>query len=204
MTRPLGPLVLLAALSAAPALAATPLDGWGAYKFGISPDQARAVPGQTFGPYSPKNLLNENKGAMGAKKPSQLFGQGWALNLFFDANAKMNALSLENEKKTSLEDCQAGFLAVLGQMEKSYGGFAAVNPERARKDSDTPPTALEWKSQGASRYQLATLTLDDEYAYAWKARKTAGGNYVELSATWSSRPKDPAAPCVTDINYSGK
>lgn len=203
MPRSLMPVAVITGMLVVPALAAVPLDGWGAYKFGMSPDAARAVPGQTFGLYSPKNLLNENKGAMGARKPSMLYGFAWAFNLFF-ADDKMNALSLENEKRASLADCEKTFLSVLGQSEKTYGAFAPVNPERMRNESDTPPTSLEWKTQGASRYQLATLTLDDEYAYAWKARKSQGGNYVELTATWSGPPKAPSAPCVTDINFSGK
>ncbi len=29
-----------------------PLDGWNGYKFGLSPNAARAVPGVSFGPYS--------------------------------------------------------------------------------------------------------------------------------------------------------
>ena len=67
-------LLLIAALAiATPALGAQALDGWGGYKFGMSPDAARAVPGQVFGPYSAKNLWNENKGAMGAKKDSMLY-----------------------------------------------------------------------------------------------------------------------------------
>ena len=203
MSRSVAPFVLIAGLVIGPALAATPLDGWNGYKFGMSPDAARAVPGQTFGLYSPKNFLGENKGAMGAKKNSIVYGLPWTLNLFF-ADDKMNALSLENEKKSSLADCEKTFLTVLDALGKSYGGLAPVNPERARKDSDTPPTSLEWKTEGQSRYQLATVTLDDEYAYAWKARKNQGGNYVELATTWSAAPKTTSAPCVTDINFSGK
>jgi hypothetical protein len=180
------------------------LDGWNGYKFGMSPDAARAVPGQTFGPYSSKNLMNENKGAMAAKKESPLYGLSWALNLFFDSNGKMNALSLENEKKSSRDACEKTFLNVLAQLEKSYGGLSPVNPERKRKETDTPPTSLEYRLQGASRYQFATVALDDEYAFVWQARKSVGGNYVDLTATWSGKPEGPEAPCIADINYSGK
>jgi hypothetical protein len=194
---------IVTALLATPALCAQALDGWGAYKFGMSPDAARAVPGMTFGPYSPKNIWNENKGAMGAKKQPTLYGQPYAFNLFFDANEKLNEITLENEKKSSQADCGKAFLTLLAQLEKPYGSFSAVNPQRKRNDSDTPPTSLEWRAQGASHYEFAAVSFVDEYAFVWKARKTMGANYVDLSAAWSAGATDPSAPCITAIDYSG-
>jgi hypothetical protein len=195
---------IFTALLAAPALAAQTLDGWGAYKFGMSPDAARAVPGMPFGPYAAKNLWNENKGAMGAQKKATLYAQPFALNLFFDSREKLNAISLENEKTSSQAACEKTFLGFLGHMEKSYGGFLAVNPERKRNDSDTPPTSLEWRAQGASHYQFVAVSFVGEYAFVWKARKVIGGNYVDLSSTWSAGPNDPSAPCITGIDYHGR
>ena len=197
-------LPVCAGLLATPVLAATALDGWGGYKFGISPDAARAVPGQSFGPYSAKNIWNENKGSMGAKTQPVINGVAYAFDLFFDDASKLNGISLENETQSSLGDCGSGFLLLMAQQEKTYGGFNPVDPERKRDESQTPPTSLEWKSQGASRYELATITLPDEYAYAWKARKGDGYHYVEVYATWSSKPDDPAAPCVSGIRFGIK
>jgi len=185
-------------------LAATALDGWGGYKFGMSPDAARAIKGQSFGPYSAKNIWNENKGAMGATTRPAINGVAYDFNLFFDDVSKLNGISLENEKQSSLGDCGGGFLTLLAQQEKNYGGFNPVDPERKRDETQTPPTSLEWKSQGGSRYELATVTLPDEYAYAWKARKGDGYHYVEVYATWSSKPDDPAAPCVSGIRFGIK
>ncbi len=207
MPRLLFPVAMLAALGGR-VLAAEPLNGWGGYKFGMSPDQARAVPGQVFGPYAPRNLWNENKGAMGAKKESRLYGQSWALNLFFDAYSKLNGISLEYEKKTtSRAACEQDFLSMLGELEKTYGALSAVNPQRKWVASDTPPTQLEWRAQGASHYQFAAVSFADEYGFAWKARKTGGNqgaNYVELATTWSGKPEDKANPCVVNISFQGK
>jgi hypothetical protein len=204
MLRAFWVLPVCAGFLATPVLAATALDGWGAYKFGMSPDAARAIQGQTFGPYSAKNIWNENKGAMGAKTQPVINGVHYAFNLFFDDVSKLNGISLENEKNSSLGNCGGAFLTLLAQQEKSYGGFNPVDPERKRDESQTPPTSVEWKSQDSSRYELATVTLADEYAYAWKARKGDGVHYVEIHATWSSKPDDPAAPCVSGITYGFK
>ena len=197
-------LTVCAGFLATPVLAATALDGWGGYKFGMTPDAARAVKGQTFGSYSAKNIWNENKGAMGAKTHPVINGVTYDFNLYFDDASKLNGISLENEKKSSLGDCGGTFLTLLTQQEKVYGGFNPVDAERKRDTSQSPPTSLEWKAQGASRYELATITLADEYAYAWKARKGDGYHYVEVYATWSSKPDDPAAPCVSGIRYGIK
>ncbi len=194
----------IALLGTLPVLAATPLDGWNGYKFGLSPDAARAVPGMVFGPYSAKNLMNEDKGAMAAKKDVSLYGFAWTLDLFFNAGQKLDAINLENERKFSRQDCEKNFLTVLTQLEKSYGALTAVNPERKRNDADTPPTSLEWRMWGASRYQFATVALADEYAFVWQARKSVGGNTVDVTATWSGKLDSPAEPCIADINYSGK
>jgi hypothetical protein len=194
----------LCCFAAIPAGGAETLDGWNAYKFGMSPDAARAVPGQTFGPYSPKNLMNENRGAMSAKKPVSLFALPWTLDLFFNASEKLDEITLENEKKSSRNDCEKTFLTGLAQLEKSYGGFSTVNPQRNRNDADTPPTALEWRAQGASHYQFATVALAEEYAFVWKARRNSGGNTVDLTASWSGKPDEKSAPCVTNMDYKGK
>jgi hypothetical protein len=204
MPRPFWLLPIAAVLLASPVLAAAALDGWGGYKFGMSPDAARTVPGQSFGPYSAKNIWNENKGSMGAKTQPVIDGVPYAFNLFFNDTSKLNGISLEHEKKSSLGDCGGGFLTLLAQQEKIYGTFNPVNPERKRDASQTPPTSLEWKNQGSSRYELATLTLADEYAYAWKARKGDGYHYVEVYATWASKPDDKAAPCVSGITFGIK
>jgi hypothetical protein len=192
-------------MAATPVLAAAPLDGWGAYKFGMSPDEARAVPGHSFKSYAAKNLWNENKGAMGATTHPRINGVNYDFNLYFDANSKLNGIALENEKKNvTLSDCGNAFLALLDQQEKTYGAFSPVSPERKRDTADKIPSSVEWKQQGGSRYELATLTLADEYAYAWKARKSAGANFVEVRATWSSHPDAKTAACLTGIHFAGK
>jgi hypothetical protein len=182
------------------------IEGWGGYKFGMTPDQARAVPGQKFGAYSPKNIWGESKGAMGATTHPVINGVSYDFNLYFDgATGRLNGGNLANEKTNALSECNQVFLTLLEQQAKAYGGgFNPVNPQRKRLESDTPPMSLEWKQEGGSRYELATLTYADEYAYAWKARKGDGVHYVEVYATWSAHPDVKTSPCVSGISFAFK
>ena len=186
-----------------PALAAQPIDGWNGYKFGMSPDAARAVPGATFGPYSSKNLMTENVGAMASKKVP-LNGRDYTLDLYFDASQKLDRAFLQNQINGSQPDCEKRFLDLVGLLEKTYGTFLAVNPQRARSEADKPPVSLVWKKAGASSYQLSTVFLDGETASAWKSRNLQGKNYMDISATWSGKPQDTRNACVTSLDFNGK
>jgi hypothetical protein len=193
-----------ALLLATPALATAPIDGWNSYKFGMSPGAARAVPGVAFGPYSPKNMMDENVGTMAAKGTVLVNGRGYSLDLYFDASQKLNRAYLENQLKALRPDCERRFLDLVTVMEKNYGRFLAVNPQRKRSDADTPPVALEWRKVGADSYQLSTIYLSGETASAWKARNVLGGNYMDISATWSGKTDDARNDCVTTLDFNGK
>lgn len=184
-----------------PAWAAQPIDGWNGYKFGMSPDAARAVPGATFGPYSAKNLLNENVGAMASKKV-QLNGRDYTLDLYFDASQKLNRAFLQNQINASQPDCEKRFLDLVTLMEKTYGPFKPANPQRQRSDADKPQVSLVWKNVGASGYQLSTVFLDDETVSAWKSRNTQGKHYLDIAAAWSGKAQDTHNACVTTLEFN--
>src|ERR1700722_18459035 len=165
MPRPVCFFALCAVLvtSAAPASSVPALDGFGAFKFGMSPGQARAVPGQIFGAFSAKNLLEENIGSMASKKPAMVYGASYSFDLFFNSFQALRKVSLQNQKTSARADCENTFLALLSQLEKTYGKLSPVYPQRKKDDQAQVPISVEWKSSaGASRYQLATVYLAQE------------------------------------------
>ena len=186
---------------AAPAWAQS-LDGWGALKFGMSPEQARAQKGFTFGVFGAKNIMNENHGAMASKKPVLVNGIPYSMDIYFNAFEAMNEISMWNEKTVSQADCQDRFIILLGQIEKTYGKLAPVFPEKKKIDQDTLPMSVEWKNApGASRYQLATVFMPSETAYVWDARRLFGGRYVDAAAVWSAPHDDDQAVCLTELDF---
>lgn len=195
---------LLFALAASGAVSAAPdtLDGWGALKFGMSPDQARGVPGFTFGRYGAKNILNQNQGAMASKKPVLANGVPYSLDLNFNAFEVLARITLQNEKPTSQADCRDRFLGLLAQLEKTYGALSPVYAARKKNDQDLLPIAIEWQNGlGASRYQLATVFMGTETAYVWDARKSFDARYVDVSAVWSAPHDDEQAVCLTQMDF---
>ena len=185
---------------AASAASAQTLEGWGALKFGMSPDQARAVPGLAFGRYTHKDLLERNLGAMASKKPALIGGVPYNFNLFFNAYSALYEIGMWSEKNSSHADCQAAFLALLGGLEKNYGAFAPVYPVRKKNDQDQLPMSIEWIGT-PPHYHLATVYMDQETAYVWNGRKSFGERYVDASTVWSAPDDDAQSVCLTEIDF---
>ena len=178
------------------------LDGWQGFKFGMGPDQVRKVPGFEFGRYSRKNLLDENQGAMAATKPIPINGVPYKLDVWFNAFEALYDIVFQNETTTNRAQCEAAFLKLLAQSEKTYGEFKPVYNEKKKNDQDTLPISIEWKkAAGASSYQLATAYLGLETASVWDARKVYGRRYLDLAAIWSAGRDDAQAVCLTQIDY---
>jgi hypothetical protein len=194
-------LVLVAPLAV---FAAAPLDGWNGYKFGLSPDDARAVPGIAFGKYSAKNLQDQDIGAMSAQRPIRLNGIAFSLDLLFEPPKMLSRISMANETKTAQPDCETRFVGMLSFLEKSYGGFAPFSPQRQKKnDQDELPSTVAWKSQAGLRYQLTTVPLPDETGYVWAARKTDGKHTLDVAATWSAKDGDTGIACLINVDFNG-
>jgi hypothetical protein len=205
MPRPVCFFALCAVLviGAAPAFSAPALDGFGAFKFGMSPGQARAVPGQIFGAFSAKNLLEENVGSMASKKPAMVYGASYSFDLFFNSFQALREVSLQNQKITARADCENTFLTLLSQLEKTYGKLSPVYPQRKKDDQAQVPISVAWTSRaGASRYQLATVYLAQETAYVWNARVLINGRYVDAATVWSAPQNDAQADCLTEIEFN--
>jgi hypothetical protein len=188
------------AASAAWAVDAQTLEGWGGLHFGMSPDQARAVPGLSFGRYSAKDLLQRNLGAMASTKPGLIGGVPYKFDLFFNAYSALYEIALWNEKPTNRAECETRFLTLLGGLEKNYGGFAPVYPVRQKNDQEQIPTSVEWIGKPA-RYALATVYMGQETASVWNGRRDIGGRTVDAAAVWSAPKDDAQAMCLTEITF---
>jgi hypothetical protein len=192
-------------MTALPTFAALPLDGWNGYKFGMSPDQARAVPGVVFGKYSAKDLQDRDIGAMSAQQPVRMNGIAFSLDFIFEPPKKLSRISLENQVTTTQPACETRFIGMLSFLEKTYGGFAPINPQRPKEDDrDQLPSTVEWKSQAGLHYQVTTVPLANETGHVWSARKTDSKHSINVSATWSAKDGDTGITCLMNVDFDGK
>jgi hypothetical protein len=118
-----------------------------------------------------------------------------------EATDRIQDGGLWHEDTTSRADCESHFLAVLQVLEKGYGKFAPLYPQKAKNDSDRLPMSLMWKTGlGDSRYQEATVYMSDETAHVWDARRLLDGRTIDAAAVWSAESESNDAVCLTEIN----
>ena len=107
---------------------------------------------------------------------------------------------LRREDTTSRAACESHFLAVLQVLEKSYGKFAPLYPQRAKNDRDQLPISLTWKNaMGTSRYQEATVYMKVETAHVWDAHRLFDGRTIDAAAEWSAASEGARSVCLTEI-----
>jgi hypothetical protein len=192
-------------LSELPAFAARPLQGWNGYKFGMRPEEVRAVPGITLGQYSAKDLQDRDVGSMSAQQPVRMNGIAFSLDLIFEPPKSLSKISLENQVGTTQPGCETRFIGLSSFLEKTYGGFAPINPQRLKKDDrDELPSTVVWKSHAGLRYQLTTVPLADETVHVWAARNTDGKYSLDVSATWSAKDGDTGITCLIHVDFNGE
>lgn len=109
-------------------------------------------------------------------------------------------VDLRHEDTTSRAACESHFRAVLHVLEKGYGKFAPLYPQRAKNDQDWLPMALTWKNGvGNSRYQEATVYMSAETAHVWDARRRLEGRTIDAAAVWSAGSESTDSVCLTEI-----
>jgi len=133
-------LVSLALLSfAAPASAET-LDGWDKLKFGMTPDQVRAVPGITWNELV-KLPVPGGLSTMDSKAPVLgVAREKFDVRLTFNGAAKLTNIDLVSSRGLEQKPCNALTHKLVAGAEQTYGPFA---PDRKQIQSDTPDIVYE-------------------------------------------------------------
>ncbi|HUO01133.1 MAG TPA: hypothetical protein VMU31_00010 [Rhizomicrobium sp.] len=115
-----GALLLAGALSVSPATGNAPLDGWGPFRFGMTPDQAHAVPG-----FSWQHSINTPVlSMMNALPMTTEYGPDTNVSLAFNSDKKLWRITLAFKDIEPAPDCEKSFLDTLGRLDRKYGAFA--------------------------------------------------------------------------------
>ena len=130
-------------LASAAAMAQSKLDGWGQFKFGMTPQEARAVQGMSWKPAADKAAPVT---AMESLPMTSEYGADTHVALAFNADQKLHEIRLYFTGAQSSADCEKAFQKTVTDFDKKYGAFAALG------------TAEAWSVPGDSGQSLLERT----------------------------------------------
>ena len=179
--------------AAGSATAQSKLDGWGQFRFGMTPDQARAAPGVSWPPAvkTKANAANANANASTADAMESLpmtseYGPDTHVSLNFNADQKLQEIRLNFTDTQSAADCENAFQKTLARLDAKYGAFAGNAKDDWSVPGDsgqsllerTSPEKLAGSRSGYSRRtilpNISGLNLETE------ARRAFGTSWIEL------------------------
>jgi hypothetical protein len=132
----------------------TTLQGWGDYRFGMTPDQTRALPGASWSDLG--SFPDGSIHYMTALASSRIEGHDFRVGVYFDKDKKLKSINfIEVATARPSAECERGFQDLLRSFEARYGSFS---PQLKPADAVRPST-IEWRSLPASTSQYYVLTV---------------------------------------------
>jgi hypothetical protein len=175
------------------AQAAENLTGWGAFKFGMSVDQARALPapGQAWKYFPPLSFPALDKiSNLSSKGPISAFGAEFdSASMSFEAGKGLTWIYLDREQRASAEDCEKSFQALVTNLEVQYGSF--IPGYRSFTGADVrqvPGSKSRYQQYAGGPFNGVTEYLD--------ARREISGRYLDVSAVIGQE-----ARCSMGMNF---
>jgi hypothetical protein len=153
MVRAALPIVVFGFGLSVSAASETTLQGWGDYRFGMTPDQIRTLPGTAWSEL--KSLPDGAIHYMNALAATKIEGHDFQFGVYFDTDKKLKSISFtEVGTVRPSSECERGFQDLLRTFEMHYGSFSPqLKPGDAIK-----PSVIEWRSlpDGTSKYYVLT------------------------------------------------
>jgi hypothetical protein len=132
----------------------TTLQGWGEYRFGMTPDQTRTLPGTSWSDL--KSLPDKSIHYMNALAATRIEGHDFQAGVYFDKDKKLKSISFTEIGTTRpSSECERGFQDLLRNFETRYGSFS---PQLKPGDA-IRPSIIELRPLpgGTSKYYVLTV-----------------------------------------------
>jgi len=172
------------------------LDGWGIYKFGMTPDEVRGLRGVPLSSPEFGEVIGTRFLVMHGMQSVSLDSRRYELSLYFtpqeQGRLRLAWIDLIDERPSgSPLQCESDFQNVLRQLEKQFGSLSPP-PHDAFNPLDASATGEESKGlqDGVSRYVLKSL--EPPRGYALQAMKAAGSSTVSVEARGAPSTASPA------------
>ena len=178
------------------------LNGWRQFKFGMTPEQARAVPGVSWRPgVHPPTVI-----AMVSLPMTSEYGPNTHVMLMFNSDQKLTMINLSISDTESAADCEKTFQNLLTRLDAKHGAFApgGEKDQWAIRDALIQGAVLERTSAlklsgSRSRYwhrtilpNVSGLNLEEE------AKHSFGSRWLELMMY----QKDGKTGCNRSITFT--
>jgi hypothetical protein len=202
---------LLTTLAASNAAVDTPgastakhtLDGWGQFKFGMTPDQAHAVPGVSW-----PRATNANAPTvvtMDSLPMTSEYGPDTHVSLAFNPDQKLREIRLFFKDTQSAADCEKNFLKTLASFDAKVGAFAAGG---ASEDWSVPgdsgqsllerTSALKLPGSRSGYWRRSILPNISGLNLEAEAKRAFGSRWIELEML----QKDGKDGCYRSIAFT--
>ena len=202
----LRPAFLCLALSASiiPALADAKLDGWDKYKFGMSPDQVRAVPGAAWNDLN-KIPMPGGLAIMDSKAPIAAFDNKYAVHLTFDGGNHLILVDLGRSMEIQQPACNAQSQKLVLAAEQAYG---PLQPDTSLIKSYTPGVTYQNVSKSRLLVQ-SSETQDIGKVVTAVARHVQGAASINLAINYTDPPytdsqAQGAHVCTLHVSFKPK
>ena len=207
----IGAVVLGLSALGAQAQQVTEIDGWQSYKFGMTPDEARAVPRLDWGKLDHSTFaLDANAAALPAMTSITTIkraGHSFAIELSFDQD-KLENVTLRTTNEDTIpfrrrSECVERFEDLLRDFEHRYGPFIPFQSAHPTERVGAMDQSIEWRtlSDSASQYQLAREEFAGTIAAEADARTKWGPPGVQLHMSWSRGSASQGRSCELEIRY---
>ncbi len=145
------------------------LDGWDDYKFGMTIEQVRAVPGIAWGEVQTPEVISGDTFSMKftflkATAPVTIGAHAYDLKIYFKPDIGLTSVHFEDKTAAkSTAACELRFTDALAALERKHGAFAA----RQKAGKTTTPFGtldLTWRKAptGSSTYEYTMATMQFE------------------------------------------
>lgn len=187
------------------------LEGWDNYKFGMTIEQVRDVPGIAWGEVQTPEVTSGDTFSMKftfleATAPVTIGAHAYDLKIYFKPDIGLTSINFEDKTAAkSTAACELRFTDALAAFERKHGAFAAR--QKAGK-TPTPFGALDltWRKAptGASTYEYTMATMQFEpkgpvhRSIVSSVTRRFGNKLIGLSAT------SPGAntQCIVSLGYT--
>ena len=161
---------------------APPPDGWDGYKFGMTPQQVRDVPGFKWDHLQKTAVLHFVIYRMDSNDPMTLDGHDYKPSLFFDEKQKLDGILLTSVEKKTPQQCETSLQQLVQAHQKRFGDFSPKVQQRSQHGLESV-----WHGVAGthSQYSAVTMTTANGSQERFEARREfhdASDTIVDLTA----------------------